>query len=764
MAVAFASQYTDNFPQLLNQLGASLLVSTYQAGQLITVRVQENDLNTHFTAMEKPMGMCLRGGELAIGSAFQLVEYSNMPAVAPKVEPVGTHDSCFLPRNIRVTGDIDIHEMAYGKDELWIVNTRMSCLCTLDQQYSVVPKWRPPFISAYDLGDRCHLNGLALKDGEPAYVTALGETDTPGGWRGNKASGGLLMEVPGGRVIRRGLSMPHSPRWYQNRLWYLESGNGELAYLDPDTGNKTTVVELPGFTRGLDFVGRFAFVGLSQVRETAVFAGLPLTERVAERKCGIWVVDIEQSQIVAFLSFTGDVREIFAVQLIPGRYPAILDFTDPLLRSSYALPDDAIKDIAPDDPLQVLRNQAIQAYAKQDYEQAVKFYREILVKVPDDEQSLFHLGVVLIDSEQWEQAIETLGQVLKANPGHAEACNSLGLAYCGLSRWDEALAAFDKAIESDQKYSLAQFNRGVILLKQGNYKEGWPAFGWRWQLPEFTPFQCPQPQWKGEDISDKKLLVHTEQGNGDAIQCARFLPELRKRCDKLIVVCVASLRDLFSAMDCVDEVRLPGSLPSDLFDTYCPIMSICEILDVRLDTIPDRYPYLSIPAHVSVPKLKGREGRLKIGLCWQGSPTHKNDKHRSYPIEQLLELVSPEYDFYSLQVPVSSENAALLEQHHIQNLEPELTDYARTACYLTQMDLLISVDTSVAHLAGAFDIPVWIMLPENPDWRWGIEGNTSPWYQSARLFRQARTDDWPGIVQEVRLALDQFNPESQPGK
>ncbi|MCP3955799.1 MAG: TIGR03032 family protein, partial [Desulfobacterales bacterium] len=222
MAVAFSSQYTDNFPQLLNQLGASVLVSTYQAGQLITIRAQENGLNTHFTAMEKPMGMCLRGGELAVGSAFQLVEYSNMPAVAPKVEPVGTHDSCFLPRNIRVTGDIDIHEMAYGKDGLWIVNTRMSCLCTLDQQYSVVPKWRPPFISAYDLGDRCHLNGLALKDGEPAYVTALGETDTPGGWRGNKASGGLLMEVPGGRVIRRGLSMPHSPRWYQNRLWYLE--------------------------------------------------------------------------------------------------------------------------------------------------------------------------------------------------------------------------------------------------------------------------------------------------------------------------------------------------------------------------------------------------------------------------------------------------------------------------------------------------------------------------------------------------------------
>ena len=453
MAVPFSSQYTQNFPEFLKQARASILVSTYQAGQVISVRAQEQGLNTHFTAMEKPMGMTLNNGELAIGSAYRLLQYSNMAAVAPKVEPVNTHDACFVPRNIRFTGDIDIHEMAYGDEGLWIVNTRMSCLCTLDRQYSVVPKWRPPYVSAYDLGDRCHLNGLAMKDGKPGYVTALGETDTPGGWRNNKANGGLLMEVPSGRIIRKGLSMPHSPRWYRDKLWYLESGNGELAYVDPQTGEKTVIVEMPGFTRGLDFIGQFAIIGLSQVRETAVFAGLPLTERVDDRKCGVWIVDIEQKQIVAFLSFTGEVREIFAVQILPARFPALLDINSPLIRTSYALPDEALKDVAPDDPLQGLRNQAIQAYSKQEFDKAAELYRDILTKKPDDTTARFHLGVVLTDSEQWDQAVEVLGQVIAEEPGHADANNSLGLAYSGMEKFDMALEAFQRAIDADQKFA-----------------------------------------------------------------------------------------------------------------------------------------------------------------------------------------------------------------------------------------------------------------------------------------------------------------------
>jgi uncharacterized protein (TIGR03032 family) len=227
------------------------------------------------------------------------------------------------------------------------VNTRFSCLCTLDQDHSFNPRWRPPFITALAPQDRCHLNGLALVGGQPRYVTALGETDTPGGWRANKASGGLLMDVDSNDILLRGLSMPHSPRWYENQLWLLESGQGSLAVVDLPKQTWRTVTQLPGFTRGIDFVGPLAFIGLSQVRESAVFSGIPLVDRLQERNCGVWVVNIQTGQTVAFLRFEDVVQEIFAVQVLRGiRFPDILEWEDERLAISYALPDEALKEVA----------------------------------------------------------------------------------------------------------------------------------------------------------------------------------------------------------------------------------------------------------------------------------------------------------------------------------------------------------------------------------------------------------------------------------
>src|SRR5205814_1695632 len=153
----------------------------------------------------------------------------------------GQHDACYLPRASHVTGDIGVHELAWAGEELWVVNTRFSCLCTLHPDYSFVPRWRPPFVTALAAEDRCHLNGLALVDSEPRYVTALGTTDAAGGWRADKAHGGVLMELPAGRVVARGLSMPHSPRWHDGRLWVLESGTGGVVQVDPSTGRRETV-------------------------------------------------------------------------------------------------------------------------------------------------------------------------------------------------------------------------------------------------------------------------------------------------------------------------------------------------------------------------------------------------------------------------------------------------------------------------------------------------------------------------------------------
>lgn len=290
--------------------------------------------------------MAIYGGRMAIGTSSHIWELRNVPAVAPKLEPAGKHDACFLPRNIHVTGDIDIHEMAWGTEGLWFVNTRFSCLCTHDLNHSFVPRWRPPFVSAYAPEDRCHLNGLELVDGVPKYVTALGTTDTAGGWRANKARGGILMDVTTNEMLVEGLSMPHSPRWYQDQLWVLESGEGSLSRVNGNTGTVEMVTQLPGFTRGIDFYGPLAFIGLSQVRESAVFSGIPLVDRLTERTCGVWVVNINTGETLAFLKFEDAVQEIFSVQVLPGiRFPELVNEENEYLKTSYVLPDAALAEV-----------------------------------------------------------------------------------------------------------------------------------------------------------------------------------------------------------------------------------------------------------------------------------------------------------------------------------------------------------------------------------------------------------------------------------
>jgi uncharacterized protein (TIGR03032 family) len=341
--------HTPNFPALLRQLGASLLVTTYQAGKLVMVRDEGDHLNTHFRVFQAPMGMALDGDRLAIGTTIGVSEYVNVPAVAAKLDPPGRHDACYLPRSSHVTGNIQIHEMAWGTGgALWVVNTRFSCLCTLDGSASFAPQWRPPFVTALEPTDRCHLNGLGIVDGRPRYVTALGETDEPAGWRADKANGGIVLDVASGEVITRGLSMPHSPRWYGGRLWVCESGAGTLGFIDTDTGRYTPIAAVPGFTRGLDFAGNMAFVGLSQVRESAVFSGIPITERLAEdeRTCGVCAINLRNGQVVALLRFETAVQEVFAVTVLPGRrYPELINDDEKLLENSFVVPDAALADV-----------------------------------------------------------------------------------------------------------------------------------------------------------------------------------------------------------------------------------------------------------------------------------------------------------------------------------------------------------------------------------------------------------------------------------
>ena len=342
------STYTTNLPELLAQAGISLVVSTYQAGRVFIIRSNGREINTHFKLYEQPKGIAATADKLAIGARSEVWELRNTPAAVGRLSPAGSYDACYLLRNRRVTGDIDIHEMVWCGEELWCVNTRFSCLCTLDFQHSFVPRWRPPFISSYGLGDRCHLNGLGARDGRPRYITALGETDKTSGWRDNKTSGGIIMDIDNNQIIARGLSMPHSPRWYKEQLWVLESGRGAISTVDPESGKVETLTTMPGFTRGLTFWGPLAFVGLSQVRETALFSGIPITETAQERVSGVWVVHIETGEVVAFLRFDDAVQEIFAVEVLPGiRYPELATMADhkELLASSFVLPDEVTDEI-----------------------------------------------------------------------------------------------------------------------------------------------------------------------------------------------------------------------------------------------------------------------------------------------------------------------------------------------------------------------------------------------------------------------------------
>ena len=338
-AVEFRYTQSDSFVALLKQLGVSLLVTTYQANKLLVVREAQGGLSTLVRTFDQPMGLAVDGRRLALGTRNQIWFLRNAPDIAPRIGPAGLHDGCFLPRSSHVTGDIRGHEIAWAGDELWIVNTRFSCLCTLDPDYSFVPRWRPPFISALAAEDRCHLNGLAMVDARPKYVSALGETDGGGGWRADKAKGGCLIDVPSGEVVVRGLSMPHSPRLHEGRLYLLESGTGRLLQVDTVTGHRETVAELAGFTRGLAIHGPYAFIGLSKIRETNTFGGLPIAERLDELKCGVAVVDLRRGQVVGLLEFQTAVEEIFAVEVLPGvRFPEVLGFQQETIQHTFIVP------------------------------------------------------------------------------------------------------------------------------------------------------------------------------------------------------------------------------------------------------------------------------------------------------------------------------------------------------------------------------------------------------------------------------------------
>ena len=335
----FACTYSRNFPELLMQLQCSLAISTYQAGKVIFVSPKNVDELVQLPRnFDTPMGMTIYGQRLAVATKQEIVVLANAPLLASGYpRQPNTYDGLYVPRATYFTGTVSIHDLAWGTQGLWAVNTLFSCLALVDDEYSFKPQWQPSFITDLAPHDRCHLNGMAMVGARPKYVTALGSTDEPGGWRDDKASGGVLIDVDSGETILRGLSMPHSPRVYDGKLYVLISGEGQLVSVDAAAGTYDVVATMPGFVRGMIRYGDYAFIGLSRLRATSrAFGDLPIAERSVHS--GIYVVYLPGGNVVGHLRYEQSCEEIYDVAVLPGVLrPGLMGLT-PNHRRALSLP------------------------------------------------------------------------------------------------------------------------------------------------------------------------------------------------------------------------------------------------------------------------------------------------------------------------------------------------------------------------------------------------------------------------------------------
>lgn len=336
----FSCTYTPEIPELLAGLNCSLALSTYQAGKVIFLSSDGEQLNQLPRTFDTPMGMALKGNQMAIATKHEIVVLANEPRLASTYpNKPDWYDALYVPRSNYYCGAIDAHDLAFTPDGLVGVNTLFSCLFRLDDGFNFVPTWRPPFISALAPEDRCHLNGMAMQDGQPRYVTAQGRTDSVQGWRQDKLIGGVLVDVASNEVLLHGLAMPHSPRVYDGEVYLLLSASGEVVRADLTKGSYDTLARIPGFVRGLARLGDYLFVGSSHLRKTHTFGDLPLASAGATF-CGVMVLHLPTGAVVGQIKYVNSCTEIYDVLVLPDmRRPGILGTGSPIFRRALSLPE-----------------------------------------------------------------------------------------------------------------------------------------------------------------------------------------------------------------------------------------------------------------------------------------------------------------------------------------------------------------------------------------------------------------------------------------
>ena len=367
-------------------------------------------------------------------------------------------------------------------------------------------------------------------------------------------------------------------------------------------------------------------------------------------------------------------------------------------------------------------------------------------------------GNAYLEKQAFANALADYDQAIALQPSHALAYANRAAVLKHLHRLDESLQSSDRAIALDPQYVDAQFNKSLTQLLRGDLAEGFRAYQVRWQTPTFAPIRrnFTQPLWLGESaIQGKRLLVHNEQGLGDSIQFCRYVSLAARAGAEVIYEVEAPLYDLFQSLEGVTtRVRQRELLPA--FDLYCPVMSLPIAFNSTVQSIPAPTPYLQAkPEKLAqwATRLGPQQGP-RIGLVWSGNASHKADQQRSIALGDFLEALPPGLEYFSLQKDLRQADAqALAQAPHLRHFGPELADFSDTAALCTHMDLVIAVDTSVAHLAGALGVPTWLLLPHLPDWRWLLDRSDSPWYPHMRLFRQETAGHWKSVLQIVRDQL-----------
>lgn len=413
----------------------------------------------------------------------------------------------------------------------------------------------------------------------------------------------------------------------------------------------------------------------------------------------------------------------------------------------------------------VHRNLGNAYIAEEDFDAAEQCYRKAMILQPDSAESVNVWGNLLLQRHQLDSAEQAYRRAILLRPEYVEAVANLGTSLMRQRRPKEAAECYRRALELNPDCAGAHYNHSLACLIAGEYALGWREHEWRWKFKELGLRQqnFSEPLWRGEALQGERILLHAEQGFGDTIQFARYAPLVAERGGEVILQVQSPLRRLMEQLPGVAKVVVPGE-PLPQFSWQCPLMSLPLAFGTTLDTIPNT-PYLCAGASLPTAQrtaLPGRESQFKVGLTWAGNPNHKNDRRRSLPLEILVRALAPlvaggdlpNVSFFSLQKGSrAAEIGPFASELTIEDPCSMCQDFAETAALVAELDLVITVDTAIAHLAGALGKPVWVLLPYAPDWRWHLDRDDSPWYPSARLFRQISPGGWDNVAERIGQQL-----------